>query len=214
MSQWVRSSSLLFALLLALSPCVPSPTLFFSDTEKLTLPPPSLLACFCPPFPPIAHHSLYTLLSLCFTTASPFAFLRLNTHGAFPSVPSHHFYHVLHVLLPPCHWLSVDAVLQPPLKTGFAYKSIACRFPPLSIHCSLHHSPSLFSQHHSLGTHFFSFSVCHVAFPPPHTYIYECLCTSLTLIFVHLHHTLALDTNSGVTGRNSIFCTKSEWILF
>lgn len=112
--------------------------------------------------------------------------------------------------MPQCHWISVEAVLQPSLKTGFAYQSTACLFP---IHCllpSLTLPPSC-SQHHSLGTHSFFSQVLHVAFPCISPSPYSSMCTYSPLLhrfYVLLYFTLALNTSQpdhAVLGKRSLF---------
>lgn len=201
-------------------PCIISlPPLFFSDTEKLTPPPPSLLACFCPPYSSgRQHRTLFffffltrsrcnIMSSICiFSVQSPPPATQLNMH-------SHHLCHVVaHSPLPPSLWITVDVVLQPPLKTGFAYKSIACCFAPL---CSLFTpslAPSLFLSASLPGNplFFFFYSVFHVAFLciSHSPFSSQCaslppfFCASLPLISPH-------QTERGVH-----YCVSSVWVDF
>lgn len=146
------------------------PPLFFSDTEKLTLPPPSLLTCFCPPFPDRGPYSVlflavfYHCISICISQPNHPQSISISALSSLLScvacTPSS-------LSLSQCRCFSAAST-----ENWFCLQIHCMLLSPLSIHCSLHHSPSLFfSQHHSLGTHFFSFSVFHVAFPPLHIHL-------------------------------------------
>lgn len=154
MSQWVCSLALPFAPSLALSPCLPSPTL--SQWHRNTNAAPSLFAhLLLPPFPWWQTNTIFFML-----------FLAGFSHHIRLSQPDHphSISHQHPVIASSCCCmfsclLVIESVLMPfcslPWKLVLPTNPFLSA-PPLSFHCSLHPSPSLvlFSQHHSLGTHF------------------------------------------------------------
>ena len=179
MSQWVRAPALYC--LLPGSHYLPAslPPLTFSDTEKLTPPLPSLLACFCPPFSTGRQtpYPFYSFLQS-FTILSPICISHLTEHSGSVSMST--------LPSPLCGRMSPSASLSSSLSWCFSAASteklvlptnpLHAVFPPLSVHCSLHHSPSLlFSLSISPWEPTFFcpqyFMLLFPASPPPHVHL-------------------------------------------
>lgn len=113
-----------------------------------------------------------------------------NLHSSAKSLTEHHLHQdpllinvvLLHLLLkPPCHWISVDAVLQPPLKTGCLKTQYMLLLPPLY---------SLFTPSRSLPPLSLSITPREPTFFFPLLSILHCLSLHLPLplfIYVCLH---------------------------
>lgn len=158
-------------------PCIISlPPLFFSDTEKLTPPPPSLLACFCPPYSSGRQHR--TLFFFFFFNSFSLQHYVVNLHFLSPIPPTRDPTEHLH----PCTPITCVTLLHIlrclPVSESLLMLSCSLRWKlvlptnplhaalPLSVHCSLHlWLPPSFSQHHSLGTHFFFSSTQYFMLP-------------------------------------------------
>lgn len=190
----------------------PFPHSLFSDTEKLTPPPPSLLARFCPLSRMVdKHFNLFTLSCSVLWLYLHFASLSRTTRRASQPVCSLHFN--LHVAPPVC-W-SVNR--------GWCYSTESClclkiHCVPL-IHCALHLSlslPPFFSESFPGNSLFFPllsfFMELYPAFPPP--LIHPCVFVLLQF-YVHLHFTWAVHTlqfNKGVIRQElTILHSICEW---
>lgn len=163
------------------------PPLFLSDTEKLTLPPPSLLTCFCP-LSPIAdkHHTLY--IPPCrVSPLHPYLHAPVKipspTYCCISIIASHQFY-LAAVCSPSSLSLNQCRCCSAASTENWFCLQIHC-ISLLSIHCSLHHSPSLFFSASLAGNPHF----IRAAFPPPQIH----LCALLTLLFsVHVHRGISV----------------------
>lgn len=123
----------------------------------------------------------------------------ITQRAAFPSLISHHFNVLLHVLLQPSLTLN-----QCWCRFTKNCLKIHCTPPP--IHCSLHPSPSLCFLLASLpgNPHFFPSSVFHVAFPS----IYSSMCGH-TLSYFNF---MCISTSHLPSTRCSLTDVSKSWI--